>query len=252
VKGTRNGVEKQPRVTFFDKGSRRWSTAPSWRAASSGLTTLFLSGATSGSAHSPNDGSLTVAAPRGRDTYQDSYVYDPTTGASTPMGMEGPDGFAPYVHTDQRLDDARGLTYTTAALTKPIRIAGPAELRFWAISEAAAMAWVARLTDVAPDGSEVPVTQGWLRASFRHVDPTRSRPGSPYLTDDRKQPVPIGLTTEYRLDIWDAAYSVPAGHRLRVWFASGDSPTHEPVPGAGRNLLFHDAQHPSQLLLSTR
>jgi predicted acyl esterase len=114
------------------------------------------------------------------------------------------------------------------------------------------MAWVVRLADVAPDGTEVPVSQGWLRASFRHVDAKRSRPGAPWLTDDRKEPVTIGLTTQYRIDIWDTAYSVPRGHRLRVWFASGDSPTHEPVPAAGRNLIFHDAQHPAELLLSTR
>jgi predicted acyl esterase len=252
VKGVNNGVERQPRVTFFDKGTRTFSTAPSWRAAAKGITTLFLSGAKSGSAKSLNDGSLSTTLPRGRDAYQDSYAYNPTTGLSTPMGMEGPDGFAPYVHTDQRIDDADGLTYTTPALTKPIRIAGPSELRFWAITEASDMAWVVRLSDVAPDGSETPVSQGWLRAAFRHVDPKRSRPGSPFLTDDRKEPVTVGLTTQYRLDIWDTAFTIAKGHRLRVWFASGDSPTHEPVPAAGRNLLFHDAQHPAELILTTR
>ncbi|MDX6266605.1 MAG: uncharacterized protein QOD70_1345 [Frankiales bacterium] len=252
VKGKANGVDKQPRVTYFDKGSRTWSTASSWRAAGPDLTSFYLSGATSGSAASLNDGSLTSAQPKLRDSYQDSYVYNPASGASVPMGKEGPDGFAPYVHTDQRLDDADGLTYTTPVLTKPLRLAGPSELRFWAITEAADMAWVVRLSDVAPDGSETPVTQGWLRASFRHVDPKRSRPGSPYLTDDRHDPVTIGLSAEYRLDIWDTAYSLPKGHRLRLWFASGDSPTHEPVPAAGRNVLFHDAQHPTQLILTTR
>lgn len=252
VKGKDNGVERRPRVTFFDLGDRSWHTAGSWRAAGPGLSRFYLSAAQSGSARSLNDGSLAHRVPTGSSSYQESYVYDPTAGTSVPMGYEGPDGFAPYVHTDQRVDDAHGLTYTTPALTKPLRLAGPAELRFWAITEAADMAWVARLTDVAPDGSETPVTQGWLRASFRHVDPARSRPGSPYLTDDRHDPVTIGLTTEYRLDLWDIAYSVAKGHRLRVWFASGDAPTHEPVPAAGRNLLFHDAQHPSQLLLTTR
>lgn len=225
---------------------------PSWRAASPRLTRLYLSGTKSGSVQSLNDGSLAGRVPTGRAAYQDSYVYDPTTGASVPMGTEGPDGFAPYIHTDQRLDDARGLTYTTPVQRKPLTLAGPSELRFWAITEASDMSWVARLSDVAPDGSEVPITQGWLRASFRHVDPKRSRPGSPYLTDDRKLPVTVGLTTEYRMDLWDTAYTVKPGHRLRLWFASGDSPTHEPLPVAGRNLVFHDAQHPTQLLLGTR
>jgi putative CocE/NonD family hydrolase len=252
VKGKPNGVERQPRVTYFDLGSRTWHTAPSWRAAGPRLTRLYLSGATSGSARSLDDGSLSARLPRGRDAYQDSYVYDPAAGASVPMGPEGPDGFAPYVHTDQRLDDLQALTYTTPAASRPLRLAGPAELRFWAITEASDMAWVARLSDVAPDGSEVPVTQGWLRASLRHVDPARSRAGSPYLTDDRVTPVTVGLTTEYRLDLWDIAYTVAPGHRLRLWFASSDTPTHEPLPEAGRNLVFHDAQHPSQLLLTTR
>jgi predicted acyl esterase len=252
VKGKHNGVERLPRVTFFDLGSRRWSTSPSWRAAAPGLQRLYLSAAKSGSAQSLNDGSLAAAVPTGRAAYQDSYVYQPTGGASVPMGYEGPDGFAPYVHADQRLDDVQGLTYTTPALTRPLRLVGPSELRFWAITEASDMAWVGRLSDVAPDGSEVPITQGWLRASFRHVDPKRSRPGSPYLTDDRHDPVTIGLTTEYRLDLWDTAYTLAPGHRLRLWFSSSDSPTHEPVASAGRNLLFHDAQHPAQLILGTR
>ncbi len=245
-------MERKPRVTFFDLGSRTWSTAASWRAAAPHLTSLNLSGATSGSARSLNDGSLVPGPVTGRDSYQDSYLYDPTAGTSVPMGKEGPDGFAPYVHTDQRVDDAHGLTYTTAALAKPLQLAGPSELRFWAITEASDMAWVARLSDVAPDGSQTAVTQGWLRASFRHVDAARSRPGSPYLTDDRHDPVTVGLTTEYRLDLWDTAYTLAPGHRLRLSFSSSDSPTHEPVPAAGRNLLFHDPQHPTRLVLGTR
>ncbi len=252
VKGIRNGVDRQPRVTFLDRGDRSWHTAPSWRAAAPALSRLFLSGAASGSAHSLNDGSLTATVPQGRDSYQDSYVYDPSAGASVPMGKEGPDGFAPYLHVDQRIDDAHALTYTTAPAARPLRLAGPSELRFSAITEASDMAWVVRLSDVAPDGSQTPITQGWLRASFRHVDPARSRPGAPYLTDDRHDPVTIGLTTEYRVDIWDTAYTVAPGHRLRLWLSSSDSPTHEPVPAAGRNLIFHDAQHPAVLLLGTR
>jgi putative CocE/NonD family hydrolase len=252
VKGARNGVEKQPRVTFYDLGSRAFSTAPSWRAAQKGLTTFYLSGATSGSAPSLNDGTLSAVPPKGRDSYQDSYVYNPLAGASVPMGKEGPDGFAPYVVTDQRVDDSLGLTYTTPALTKPLRLVGPSELDFWAITEASDMAWVVRLSDVAPDGSEMPITQGWLKASFRHVDAKRSRPGAPYLTDDRRTPVTTGLTTRYRVDIWDTAYTVAPGHRLRVWLSSSDSPTHEPLPQAGRNLVFHDDQHPAKLVLNTR
>jgi putative CocE/NonD family hydrolase len=253
VKGERNGIEEKPRVRYFDLGDRTWHSAPSWRAASTALTSLYLSAAKSGSATlSPNDGTLATAPATGRDAYQDSYVYDPTAGTSVPMGKDGPDGFLPYAPLDQRLDEPQGLTFSTPKLTEALRLAGPAELRFWAVTEASDMAWVGRLIDVAPDGSASLITQGWLRGSFRHVDPDRSRPGAPYLTDDRDTPVTAGEDTEYRMDIWDTAYTLAPGHRLRLWLSSADTPTHEPLEVAGRNLIFHDEDHPSQLLLSTR
>jgi uncharacterized protein len=252
LKGTRNGIENQPRVRYFDMGDRKWRAAPSWRAASDGLDTSYLSAARSGSTKlSPNDGTLAPAVPTGRDSYQDSYVYDPAGGATVPAGKDGPDGFLPYVHLDQGFDEPHGLTFTGPALSKPLRLAGPSEFRFWAITEASDMAWVGRLADVAPDGSATLITQGWLRASFRDVDESRSRPGAPYLPDDHDDPVTIGLTTEYRMDIWDTAYTLAPGHRLRLWLGSSDTPTHEPLPVAGRNLIMHDSAHPSQLLLST-
>jgi predicted acyl esterase len=253
LKGVHNGIDRKPRVRYLDLGDRTWHAAKSWRSVDARNTKLFLSAAKSATASlSPNDGTLATKVPTGGDSYQDAYVYDPAAGAAVPSGKEGPDAFAPYVPLDQTIDQPDGLTYTTAALTQPLRLAGPSELRFWAVTEAADMAWVARLIDVAPDGSQQIVTQGWLRASFRHVDPRRSRPGAPYLTDDRDTPVQIGATTLYRMDVWDTAYTIRPGHRLRLWFSSSDAPTHTPLPEAGRNLIFHDAKHPSQLLLGTR
>jgi putative CocE/NonD family hydrolase len=250
VKGVRNGIENTPRVRYFDLGTRDWHAASSWRSVGNQLDTLFLSAKRSATTKaSPNDGTLAGAVPAGRDSYQDAYVYDPSGGASVPMGKDGPDGFLPYAPLDQGLDEPHGLTFTGPALDAPVRLAGPSELRFWAITEASDMAWVGRLADVAPDGSARLITQGWLRASFRHVDPDRSRPGAPYLTDDRDTPVTVGETIEYRMDIWDTGYTLAPGHRLRLWLGSSDTPTHEPLPEAGRNLIFHDADHPSQLVL---
>ena len=54
------------------------------------------------------------------------------------------------------------------------------------------------------------------------------------------------------MDIWDTGWSLAPGHRLRLWLSSSDVPTHEPLTEAGRNLILHDAEHPSQLILSTR
>jgi uncharacterized protein len=252
LKGIHNGIDRKPRVRYLDLGDGTWHAVRHWRAADTHQTSLYLSAQPSGSATlSPNDGTLATRIPTGGASYQDSYVYDPAAGASVPMGKDGPDGFLPYAPLDQRLDEPTGLTYTTPALTKPLHLAGPDEFRFWAITEASDMAWVGRLEDVAPDGSATLITQGWLRASFRYVDPRHSPAGDPYLPDDRDTPVVTGQTTEYRMDIWDTAYTLAPGHRLRLWLSSSDAPTHEPLDVAGRNLIFHDSDYPSRLILGT-
>jgi len=46
--------------------------------------------------------------------------------------------------------------------------------------------------------------------------------------------VTIGLATQYRMDIWDTAWTLAPGHRLRLWLSSSDSPNHEPLATAGR------------------
>ena len=252
VKGIHNGIAAKPRVRYLDLGNLSWHAVPSWHAADTHLTRFYLSAQPSGSAPlSPNDGTLAARVPTGSGAYQDSYVYNPLAGLAVPMGKDGPDGFMPYAPLDQRVDEPQGLTYTTPVLKQPLHLAGPSEFRFWAITEGSDMAWIARLEDVAPDGSASLITQGWLRASFRHVDPTRSPPGDPYLTDDRNSPVTIGQTIRYRMDIWDTAYTLKPGHRLRLWLSSSDTPTHEPLAVAGRNILYHASEYPSQLILGT-
>ena len=121
----------------------------------------------------------------------------------------GPDGFLPYITLDSRFDEPFGLTWTSPPLKSALPLAGPSELRLYALTEAPDLAWVARLLDVAPDGTTMPITQAWLRASFRYVDEARSRDGAPYLPDDRLLPVTIGLITEYHMDLWDIAYTLP-------------------------------------------
>src|SRR5204862_6263425 len=152
------------------------------------------------------------AVPAGRGSYRASSVSNPAAGASIPVDKDGPDGFLPFVPLDQRLDEPFGLTFTGPELKQPLPLAGPSELRFWTIIEGKDMPYIARLIDVAPDGSSRLITQRWLRASYRYVDPARSRPGKPYLPDDRQDPVTIGLPTEYRMGIWDTAYTLGPGH----------------------------------------
>ena len=62
------------------------------------------------------------------------------------------------------------LAWTGAPLEQALDVVGDIELNLQASSTATDTAWIVTLQDVAPDGTVVDVTAGWLRASLRRVD----------------------------------------------------------------------------------
>ena len=108
------------------------------------------------------------------------------------------------------------------------------------------------------------LTRGWLKASYRAVDPERSKPGRPWhcLTPDKIQPVVPGEVNEYQIEILSTANTFKAGHRICVDITSLD--LSEGVAGEtaveyiGAHVcssktvvhkVFHNAAYPSHLLL---
>ena len=73
------------------------------------------------------------------------------------------------------------LDWASAPLEQELHVIGDIELELHATSTAADTAWIVTLQDVAPDGTVVDVTAGWLRASLRRVDPELSSVGAPQL-----------------------------------------------------------------------
>ena len=121
-----------------------------------------------------------------------------------------------------------------------------------------------RVTDVAPDGSSTELTDGWLAASFRKLDPTRSRyvngqllqPWHPF-TRDSVLPVPSGQPLEMQVEIFPTNAVIAKGHSLRIDVEGGDFPhATPPAPLLANELggvvkLLHDPQHPSYIALPT-
>jgi predicted acyl esterase len=119
-----------------------------------------------------------------------------------------------------------------------------------------------RATDVAPDGTSTELTDGWLAASFRAVDPSRSRyvggqllqPWHPF-TQASVLPVPAGQPMELPIEIFPTDAVIPAGHSLRVYVGPNDFPHAVPpldqLTGelGGVVQVLHDPQHPSYLEL---
>jgi predicted acyl esterase len=62
----------------------------------------------------------------------------------------------------------------------------------------------------------MPVTSGWLRASRRKIDPTRSTEYRPQHTHDEPQPLVPGDVYEVDVEVWPTSVIVPAGYTLAL------------------------------------
>lgn len=113
--------------------------------------------------------------------------------------------------TDQRAEDGRSLTFTSAPLDERMEILGFPEVTLTLAVDRPLALLVARLCDVAPTGASTLVTRGLLNLTHResHERPTPLQPGQRY-------------TVRVRLDA--VAYALPAGHRWRL----AVSPTYWP------------------------
>lgn len=109
---------------------------------------------------------------------------------------------------------------------------GPLALHLVAASTATDTDFYAKVSDVAPDGTESIITEGALRASHRALDRAKSKPGRPYHTDVNPQPIVPGRFYGYDIEFWPTAYELAPGHRLQVRLTSLDLPTH--LPGSIR------------------
>jgi putative CocE/NonD family hydrolase len=251
LKGKDNGIEKEPAVLYYDMGIQKWLSDSAWPPKGARLQRFYLSGAPSGSLVGASDGSLVQVPVRDQDV-EDHYVYDPTVGVSETFSKWGTVALTPHYRADQRPDDSRSLAYTTAEMKEPLSLAGPMELNFWGATTASDTDWIVKVSDVAPSGESKLISSGYVRASHRTWDEARSRPGRPWLPNTDPAVVPSGKELEYRIDIWDIAYTIAEGHRLRISVSSSDFPNHEPLTEPAINYLFHSDVYPSSLSVTVR
>jgi len=205
----------RPAVEYYVQGRNEYESAKSWPPADVGVERLALA-----------PGELGSKAPPDARTAQ--FVTNPVAGFSMAFDRFGTVAASPYVPADQRLEGPHGLTFRTPALERPLSLAGPLALHLVAASSAPDTDWHAKISDVAPDGTESIVTDGALRASHRALDPRKSRPERPYHTHIDPKPIEPDRFYEYDVEIWPTAYELAPGHRLQLRLTSTDLPTHMP------------------------
>jgi predicted acyl esterase len=75
-----------------------------------------------------------------------------------------------------------------------------------------------------PGGSPVAVAYGWLRASHRKLDESRSTPWRPFHTHDELQKLQPGQTVRPELEVWPTSVVLERGERLVLEVGAKDDP----------------------------
>ena len=247
VKGQHNGFETTPHMQIWHDTKGASNAKPTWVTSSSRwppateTNRLYLGrGAT-----------LTAAPPPGAQA-ADSYV-SPTVSAGTEDGV-----VAGQNNELWKRPGAPGgaIAYTTPKLAHAVELLGPASLNLWLKSTATDTNLQATITEVRPDGQEVYVARGWLRAAMRKLDPRTSTATMPVQTDlqSNLQPLVSGKPTFMRLLVFPFDYVFRAGSRIRLII---DTPSQtggwnfEPLANGGVNSILHDSKHPSVIVVGT-
>src|SRR5262245_17963044 len=252
LKGIDTGILNDPPVRFWVMGANEWRSASDWPPPETQWIKFYLRG-------------------------WERLTTEPFTPSSAD-DYQAPDAFAqmPASQTNR----IQKLRYLSEPLPDDVTIAGPSVLHLYAAIDQDDTNWIVILKDVGPDVGvqtaregerditpglhERELTRGWLKASHRAVDPTRSLPGRPWhpLTLAARKPVAPGEINEYTIEIMATANQFKQGHRICVEITSLDVAT---GVGSATNVeyipyhicssktvlhrIYHDPRHPSHLLL---
>ena len=249
VKDIPNGIDQDPPVRIFVMGINQWRDEADWPLPDTRYTPYYLH--SNGHANTVlGDGTLSPLVPDREPA--DSFVYDPFN----PVPSIGGANLMPFASTigprDQQQVETREdvLVFSTPVLTQNVEVTGPVTAHLYVSSSAPDTDITCKLVDVHPDGRAMLLTDGILRLRYRHsfTEPTLLQPD---------EIVPVAI------DLWSTSNVFLAGHRIRVEVSSSCFPKFARNSNTGGNVatesreqyqvavnrIYHDADHPSNLLL---
>lgn len=118
------------------------------------------------------------------------------------------------------------LEYTTAPFTNGATLAGPSSVEVFAASSTTNLALIATLLDVAPNGSELPITFGVVLGSQRALDPhntwrdSRGTLVRPFTTQSRDVYLKPGEQQKFSIALHPTLWSIKPGHAVRMRFTT--------------------------------
>jgi predicted acyl esterase len=186
------------------------------------------------------------------------YIYDPTAKPRTNFNGSTSAIWAAHPTFDWRtLPIGKALAFDSPPLTSTTLMAGPGSVDLWVRSSAADTDLEVTLSELRPDGKEVYVQNGWLRASHRALDRANStvlEPLHPH-TSASRAPLPAGEFVEARVALFPFAHIFRPGSRIRISVEApgGNRPFWAfaalPADGNVVNEIAHSYGRPSKLVL---
>lgn len=236
LKGTDNGVDREPPVRVYLMGAGRWVDGEHWPLTRDSVA-FYLAG---------GHGGALASRPPTLERSADSLISDPLHPLTDPYG-----GYA-GAHDYRNFTSAPGLlTFDSAPLEHDLSVVGAMHARIYlSTNRRDTDLWV-RVLDVAPDGTVWNLMNPGLdviRASYRHETQTPE-----LLTPGRIYPIDLNeLLTGNRF---------LQGHRIRIqistafvpWFSrnlnSGKSEVTSAEAERATVWVYHDRLHPSRIVV---
>jgi predicted acyl esterase len=231
LKGIDTGMLEDPPILIFCGGQNEWRWEQEWPLDRTQWTQYYL--------HA--DSKLDTVPPTTEPAAPRAFTQAPP---QTPAGRQ-----------------LQSLQYETEPLSEALEITGPIAMKLYAAIDREDTNFIVRLYNVDPDGNAFELTQGFLRASHREVDPERGGTGAPWHPHTAESVSLLTPGTVYAFDILlqPTSHLLRAGHRVRIELSSSDfAGTY-----CGMTTLFHhlpdveevthsvhcSPAHPSHILL---
>lgn len=241
LKGINNGYADLPPVRYWLRGADCWESAQDWPLPAARSMLWYLASCNEGDAFSHR---LT------QEPLHDADSRSWLACSSEDYALPGFDTHAPQI-----------LRYQSPPCAEPTRLVGPVTLQLTLSATAIDTYVIARLSDIAPDGTRTKLAWGWLLASHRTIDFQRTNPSE--IVHDHRAEAAIqlrpGVPTDLRFSLTPIANLFKAGHRIELEIASRpdlvasesgegfDMFCWDPVPYPSRNSIHHGGGRPSTL-----
>jgi predicted acyl esterase len=190
LKGNDTGMMDEPPITVFIQGINQWRYEKKWPLAGIKYTNCYL------------------RRWEGLSFAPELYQPEPDCFLQQPL------------HLSNKRDSVK---YISPPMPENLEVIGPAALNFFASIDQDDTNWIVKLYDVAPTGTQTRLGKGYLKASHRALDSTRSKPYAPNHKHTRVEPVTPGKIYKYSVGLGVITNVFKTGHRIKLEIESMES-----------------------------